>query len=379
MIKVLKVMSIGILGLLLLIAIIATVFINTSPEFGKDPSKEQQDHYVESGNFKEGKFFNTSESPMDINMGRMLKKMLEKAPNRQPSKNIEVVELSAETIRNKVDSVAYLTWFGHSAFLLEIDGKHILLDPMLGEVPAPHPLLGRKRYSKELPIEIEELPFVDAVVFSHDHYDHLDYGSVQKLKGKVGHYFVPLGLGNHLIAWGIPAEIITELYWWQEVDFDGIKLACTPSRHFSGRGMFNRGATLWCSWVIQSNDKRIFFSGDSGYDTHFKEIGEKYGTFDVAMMECGQYNEDWKYIHMMPEETAQAALDVRSKMTIPIHWGSFTLAFHDWTDPVVRVLKKAEELKLNMATPSIGQRVDLNREDLSFSQWWRAYSSVDGE
>jgi L-ascorbate metabolism protein UlaG (beta-lactamase superfamily) len=303
--------------------------------------------------------------------------MFEDAPNRKPKKNIEVEKIDSLSILEHADSISKLTWLGHSAFLLEMDGKKILIDPMLGETPSPHPLRGRNRYSKELPIEIEKLPFIDAIIFSHDHYDHLDYGSIKKLKEKVGQYFVPLGLGNHLVEWGVDKEKIHELNWWDTIDFDGIELVSCPARHFSGRGLFDRETTLWCSWVIKGKKHNIYFSGDSGYDTHFKEIGEKYGPFDISLIECGQYNEDWHAIHMMPEETAQAAVDLKSDLFLPIHWGAFTLAFHDWTDPIERVTKKAKELNMPITTPKIGESVIIGNAMFPEEKWWMNYVSKD--
>ena len=242
---------------------------------------------------------------------------------------------------------------------------------MFGDVPAPIDLLGGKRFSVELPIEVQKLPKIDAVILSHDHYDHLDYESILKLKDKVDTFYAPLGVGVHLEAWGISKEKIIELDWWQEITVDDLKFVCTPARHFSGRKFNNRQSTLWSSWVIQSSTENIFFSGDSGYDSHFKEIGEKYGPFDFAMMECGQYNEMWPEIHMFPEETAQAAVDVKAKKMMPIHWGAFKLALHSWTDPVERVTKKAEELNLPLITPKIGEPFLLVDENINNQDWWK--------
>jgi L-ascorbate metabolism protein UlaG (beta-lactamase superfamily) len=329
--------------------------------------------YANSRNFKKGKFANQHPSPMDINYWKLFTEMIKKSPNRNPIKNILVEKIDSTNIENHNSGITQLTWFGHSAFLLEMDGKKILIDPMLGESPTPHPLLGPKRYSKELPIEIEKLPFIDAVILSHDHYDHLDYESIQKLKGKVGQYYTPLGVGNHLIKWGVAKEKIHELNWWDSINFDGIELVSCPARHFSGRGLFDRATTLWCSWVIKGINDNIYFSGDSGYDTHFKEIGEKYGPFDISLMECGQYNEDWKLLHMMPEETVQAAVDLKSKLILPIHWGAFTLAFHDWTDPIERVTIKAKELNMPITTPKIGEVVIIGDAPFPNEQWWTNY------
>ena len=161
--------------------------------------------------------------------------------------------------------------------------------------------------------------------------------------------------------------------WWESIDIDSINLICTPARHFSGRGLFDRATTLWCSWVIKGIKNNIYFSGDSGYDTHFKEIGDKYGPFDISLMECGQYNEDWKLLHMMPEETVQASIDLKSKLTLPIHWGGFTLAFHDWTDPIERILNKASELNMPVTTPKIGEPVTIGITTFPTEKWWTYY------
>ena len=372
--KIFKMIGLFFVGVIILIVIASTLFLNISPQFGKSASKQQKEFYALSENFHNGKFTNQHLSPMNVNYWKIIKELTKKAPNRNPNKDIQVQKIDSLKIENHNTETTQLTWFGHSAFLLEMNGKKILIDPMLGKVPAPHPLLGQKRYSKELPIEIEKLPFIDAVILSHDHYDHLDYETIQKLKDKVGRYFVPLGLGNHLIEWGVAKEKINELNWWESVDFYGIKLICTPARHFSGRGLFDRATTLWCSWVIKGKKDNIFFSGDSGYDTHFRVIGEKYGPFDISLMECGQYNEDWKLLHMMPEETLQASLDLKSKLTLPIHWGRFTLAFHDWTDPIERILNKASKLNMPVTTPKIGEQLIVGDTKFPTEKWWKNYA-----
>lgn len=371
--KIIKMILLSIVGIVLFLVITVALFVNLSPQFGKGPTKEQQEVYNKSGHFENGKFVNTHASPMDVNFGKVLKEMIKKDPTRKPSKTIAVEKIDSLNIVNTNDSITQLTWFGHSTFLLEMDGKKILIDPMFGDTPSPHPWLGVKRYSKELPIEVEQLPAIDAVILSHDHYDHLDYESIKKLKDKVAHYYAPLGVGNHLIEWGVDPKNVHEFNWWDATNIDNIELVCTPARHFSGRGLTDRASTLWASWVIKGKKSNIFFSGDSGYDDHFKEIGKKYGPFDIALMECGQYNQDWKYIHMMPEETAQAAVDVKSKVVLPIHWGAFTLAFHSWTDPIERVSIKAKELGIPVATPKIGEPIIIGNETYPNQNWWKDY------
>lgn len=361
----------SIIGLTLIVGL---VFINTSPEFGAPPTEEQVEFYKKSGHYEVDQFVNEIPTSMDMGFLKTLKIMKEFAvvsPGQAPTGEIPVEKLDSLEITKTAASANLITWFGHSAFLIEMDGKKILIDPMLGEVPAPHPYLGNARFNKELPINVEELPEIDIVIISHDHYDHLDYGTIKKLKDKVKDFYMPLGVGNHLIEWGIDAKRIHELNWWEESKIDNFTLVCAPSRHFSGRGLFDRMTTLWGSWIIQTDSMNLYFSGDGGYGPHFKEIGNKYGPFDFAMMECGQYNENWSEIHMMPEQTAQAAIDVKAKLMMPIHWGAFKLSLHSWTDPVVRLRKKADELQQEMLTPKIGQSIDLDKiEEFKQENWW---------
>lgn len=367
-------LGIGILSGLVLIS--TTAFINISPEFGGKATKEQKGLYTKSDNFKEGKFINRDNIQMSMDFNTFVKSLIgyfNPTPNTRPSTDLVVQKIDSLNIVRYKDSTR-LVWFGHSTFLLQMNRKNILIDPMFGDVPAPHPFLGGKRFSGELPIEIEKLPQIDAVILSHDHYDHLDYGSILKLKNKVGHFFTPLGVGVHLQAWGVETKDITELDWWQERNFDDLIFRCTPAQHFSGRGINDRGNTLWASWIIQSNTENIFFSGDSGYGAHFKEIGDKYGPFDFAMMECGQYNDLWKEIHMMPEETAQAGLDVRANFIMPIYWGAFKLAMHSWTDPVERIMIKASDLNIPVLVPRIGEPIYISRQEIKNSNWWDHYN-----
>jgi len=353
--------------------IVGILFVNLSPQFGGKATKEEQLIYTNSENYKKEKFINLGNIKIEMSAGNMIKAiggMFKSIPNARPKKAIEVQKIDSLNIANYNSKTRFI-WFGHSAFLVQMNDKTILIDPMFGNAPAPHPLLGTKRFSTELPIEIEKLPKIDAVLISHDHYDHLDYESIQKLKDKVGKFYTPLGVGVHLQEWGIEKERIVELDWWQEVIFDDLTFASTPAQHFSGRGLSDRDKTLWCSWIIQSETENIFFSGDSGYGSHFKEIGEKYGDFDFAMIECGQYNELWPDVHMFPEETAQAGADIKAKKIMPIHWGAFKLAQHSWIDPIERVSIKAKELNIELITPKIGESIELENLANLTSTWWK--------
>ena len=349
-------------------------FVNFYPSFGGEVSEEREVKYQTSRQFRDGVFVNTRDVPKDPSFSEILtlskKFFFTKVENARPGYDLMVKKLDSLELAG-YQSNTRLIWFGHSAFLLQIEGYNILIDPMFGKVPAPHPWLGDKRFSKQLPIEIEQLPRIDAVLISHDHYDHLDYRSIKRLKDKVGKFYVPLGVGVHLEQWGVPKASILELDWWEEVSFNDLLFVCTPAQHFSGRKLDTRQSTLWSSWVIKSVSESIYFSGDGGYAEHFTEIGKKYGPFDFAMLECGQYNELWSDIHMFPEETAQAAVDLKAKVFMPIHWGAFKLALHSWTDPVERVSKKAEALQVSMVTPEIGAPIELDSMDEAISFWWR--------
>ncbi|HEY9115699.1 MAG TPA: MBL fold metallo-hydrolase [Bacteroidales bacterium] len=360
-------------SLLLLIVLAAVLFLNLSPEFGGTATREQKEFYTKSVNYEDGQFINLGNVKMSMGFGDMVStlfKFFSPLPNTTPDSNLPVEKIDSVSIAEYIGPTR-LFWFGHSTFLVQVNNKNILIDPMFGPVPAPHPMLGSKRFSKELPIEIEQLPQIDAVIISHDHFDHLDYGSIQKLKNKVKMFYTPLGVGVHLQKWGVEKERIVELDWWQETTFEDLTFVCTPAQHFSGRGLTDRGCTQWGSWIIQSESDNIYFSGDSGYGPHFLEIGKLYGPFDFAMLECGQYNTMWQEIHMLPEETAQAGIDLQAKRFMPIHWGTFKLALHPWTEPVERVSKKAKELDIELVTPKIGEPIMITDSiDYPKEEWW---------
>ncbi|CAG9622047.1 MBL fold metallo-hydrolase [Sutcliffiella rhizosphaerae] len=357
---------------LVVLCVIIILFINFHPVFGGNPSKEQKEIYLTFDNYSNGKFVNLVPTKMNMsitNLFSMLKESSLGKEERTPSRKVPVSVIDWNAIKSEEDT---LTWFGHSAFLLSIDNKKILVDPMLGKVASPVSFVGSKRYSENMLRIIDDMPPIDAVFITHDHYDHLDYPSIKKLKNKVGHFFVPHGVGAHLSRWGVAKEKITEFSWWDETEFEGLTIAFTPSKHFSGRGVFNGNSSLWGGWVIIGKQTRFYTSGDGGYDVHFKEIGRRYGPFDITLMEGGQYDKRWSWVHMTPEEAVQAHLDVNGKNMMLIHWGAFTLAYHGWTDPVERALIKSAEVNVNQITPNLGETVTLTG-DLSNpkSHWWK--------
>lgn len=349
----------------------ARLYLSAMPQFGAKPSGERLARMEQSTHFQDGKFQNPVPTKMNTgpaDMWKDMKKYFGGNSNRTPGANLPVIQVDPQRASVSAEEIR-VTWFGHSASWLEMEGKNILLDPMLGPVSSPFESMGSKRFFQQLPIEIEDMPFLDAVIFSHDHYDHLDYGSILNLKDKTGHFFTPLGVGAHLEAWGVPAENITELDWNESVDFGTLTLTTVPTRHFSGRGMTDSKRTQWCGWVLAGREQKVFFSGDSGYFEGFKRVGEQHGPFDLTLMECGQYGDSWPFIHMTPEETAQAHLDVKGKILLPIHWGGFSLSGHSWTDPIERLLAKAQEFNIQVTTPRIGEAVELGKP-LPDSKWW---------
>lgn len=299
----------------------------------------------------------------------MLYELIFRSKHRKPAAPLPVQTFDFnEPIQD--DSLT-IRWLGHSAVYMTWHKKRILIDPMFGSAPSPFPWFGNQRFSKSLPFSVESIDQIDVVFFSHDHYDHLDYGTIQKIKHCVRQFVVPQGVAAHLIRWGVPAQKIIECQWHEHVTWGNFTFVATPARHFSGRHLLDRNKSLWCSWVIKDAEQSLFFSGDSGYGPHFKEIGEQYGPFDWALMECGQYDERWAAIHMLPEQTVQAAIDVNAKNVIPIHWGGFILSLHHWYDPIERVVTAAFQQNLQLLTPQIGEPVHTTNDSFSFSKWWR--------
>ncbi|MEC1526171.1 MBL fold metallo-hydrolase [Neobacillus niacini] len=360
--------------ILVVLAIGIILFITLHPTFGGSPSVQDRVRYREFDNYKNREFVNQIPTDMKMDVSTILSLMKDSFTGKKDRRPTNPIPISIDWNKIYSDEDS-LTWFGHSTMLLSLDKKKILIDPMFGPSPSPVTFVGSKRYSEDLLYVIEKLPQIDIVLITHDHYDHLDYPSIIKLKEKVGHFIVPLGVAAHLIKWGVKEVQITECNWWDEVKWEGLIIASVPSQHFSGRGLFNRNSTLWNGWVILGETQRIYTSGDGGYGPHFKKIGEKYGPFDLTLMEGGQYDQRWSDIHMQPEESVQAHLDVRGKTMMLIHWGAFTLAYHSWTDPVDRAIGAAEQKEVNLIAPNLGETVVLNGSYIEPSSWWKALST----
>ena len=258
---------------------------------------------------------------------------------------------------------------GHSSMLLKIDGRFWLTDPVFSERASPFSFMGPKRFHAP-PIALADLPPITGVLLSHDHYDHLDYDAIQQLAPRVEHFITPLGVGDRLMAWGVPASKVQQFDWWQGTTVEGLRLVATPAQHFSGRGLSDGNRTLWASWVLIAGDTRVFFSGDTGYFDGFKAIGERFGPFDLTMIETGAYDKQWPDVHMQPHESLQAHLDVRGRHLMPIHNGTFDLALHPWTEPFERITALAADAQVPLVAPLMGERLDIRTPALS-RHWWR--------
>ncbi|AEX22511.1 MBL fold metallo-hydrolase [Vibrio sp. EJY3] len=267
----------------------------------------------------------------------------------------------------------FLYRLGHSSVLMHIDSNWILTDPVFSERASPIQWAGPKRFHPA-PITANSLPYIDIVIISHDHYDHLDKATIKAIDEKVGVFVTPLKVGDRLQSWGISREKIIQLDWWQSVSLNNIELVSTPSQHFSGRGLLDRNQTLWSSWVILGSKHRIFFSGDSGYFSGFKSIGERYGPFDFTLMEAGAYNSLWSDIHMVPEESVQAHIDLQGKFMIPIHNGTFDLSMHPWYEPLERISAITANRGVQLVTPAFGEQVVLDAPSRK-NRWWLEQSA----
>lgn len=344
-------------------------------QFGAAVTPADKLKYQEVSNWNGKTFDNLSKTTIDVNIRTLPKLLYKSLTNRQDRQPVDPIPYHPSYKTKKATKATaddpYFIWFGHSVSVISIGGVNLLIDPMFGPDAAPIAPIRSPRFSSDSLDLIDELPHIDAVLLTHDHYDHLDLQSIQKLMPKVSQYYVSMGVGRHLRKWGVPSDQIQELAWWDSVSHGDVQLTFTPSRHFSGRGLGDRTQCLWGGWVIQSKDSKIYWSGDGGYDYHFKEIGAKFGPFDYTFIECGQYNKLWKQIHLHPEEAVQAAIDAGSDHVIPVHWAGFSLATHTWKEPVDRFWAEATKKKLNVCVPQIGEVVSMNQK-YTTEKWWES-------
>ncbi|MGL5819763.1 MAG: MBL fold metallo-hydrolase [Phycicoccus sp.] len=329
---------------------------------------DRLERMTRSPRYHQGAFHNTASatSSVPVDQRDMLRRFVRGAELRRPPMAVPVVSAR----RAPAPTGLHVTWFGHASCLVELDGARILLDPVWSERCSPSQYVGPRRLHA-VPVSLEALGRVDAVVISHDHYDHLDMATVRALAAADGPLFVvPLGVGAHLEAWGVPPHRVRECDWGDEVDVSGVRLTAVEAQHFSGRGL-RRDGTLWASWVLAGPAGRVFFSGDTGFFDGYAGLGEQYGPFDVSLMAVGAYDPAWHDIHLNPEEAVEAARLLRGGLVLPIHWCTFTLAPHPWAEPVERLLVAAATSGVPVAVPRPGDRVDAAAPP-ELTSWWEA-------
>lgn len=326
--------------------------------------------YDQSPQYRESRFHNPSgKSSLGFvgTLGVLWRFLFDKPGDATPPAPIPVQALSRQALLDAPDDSLWR--LGHSTVLFKLDGRFWMTDPVFAERASPMSFMGPKRFHAA-PLRIEDLPPITGVIISHDHYDHLDRAAIIALAPKVEHFITALGVGDRLVAWGVPAERIQQLDWWQHTRVEGLDITATPAQHFSGRTLSDGNRTLWASWVIDTGRTKIFFSGDSGYFDGFARIGERHGPFDLTLVETGAYDADWADVHMQPEQSLQAHLDVRGRVMMPIHNGTFDLALHPWTDPFERITRLAAAQGVSLAAPRMGERLDI-RAPAPSSHWWR--------
>lgn len=355
---------------ILVIVTLSGLYIFNLPQFGKAPAGDRLKRIALSPNYKNGKFQNRSFTPTFTEgysmASEVYKQLFEEKPRLKPIEILPSVktDLLSIPIENDV-----LIWFGHSSYFIQIDGKRFLVDPVFSGNASP--VFGFAKAFKGTDIfKVSDLPEIDFLLISHDHYDHLDYKTIMELKPKVKHIICGLGVGEHFEYWGYNPDKIIEKDWNETfVIQDHFKIHTVPARHGSGRTLISNN-TLWLSYVIESPTQKIFVGGDSGYDNHFTEIGKKFGPFDLAILENGQYNNAWRNIHTPPEDVIRVAKDINAKKIFPVHSGKFVLARHPWDEPLKEISALSKDAGITLVTPLIGQTVDLNNSNQKFRNWW---------
>lgn len=330
-----------------------------------------QGEVYQSPHYRDSQFQNMEPFVQDFSLSKTLdivdKFWFQTFPDTEPTKPIPLQPLTREQLyATQGDHVWRL---GHSTVLMKLSGQFWITDPIFSDRASPVQWAGPERFHAS-PIALDELPPLQGVIISHDHYDHLDEQTISALHARVQHFFVPLGVAKYLKDWGVAEQKIMELDWWESRSVGAFRITSTPANHFSGRGLFNRNQTLWSSWVIDSGKRKIFFSGDSGYFDGFKMIGKEYGPFDLTIMENGAYNTDWAKVHMFPEQTLQAHKDLGGRLMLPVHNGTFKLAFHPWHEPLEKIVQLSLEDNIEVQTPKMGDALSLDSPQTSVA-WWR--------
>jgi L-ascorbate metabolism protein UlaG (beta-lactamase superfamily) len=340
-----KVLKIAAVAAVVLVVVAWCVF--QLPQFGGTFEGARLARMQASPQFIDGKFQNTPPQNTDESLLRLYRHYSQ-GQVREPKFEVPVLDVRLDAPPSRALKAI---WLGHSSVLVELDGVRLMTDPVLSDVASPLPV-GPKRLHRA-PVAIEDLKNVDAVVISHDHYDHLDMKTVQQLASGGTHFFVPLGIGAHLERWKVPAAQIHDMDWWERASFRGIEIHCTPARHYSGRKRMDN-STLWSSWTIKGS-RAVHYSGDTGYGPHFSEIRKRLGAMDLSLIKVGAYGEPWLDIHMDPESAVRAHIDLGGHTLLPTHWATFNLSYHSWDEPILRTLAAAREKRIDVITPKIGE------------------------
>ena len=356
--------------ILIVVLLTATMLYMRQDKFGKSPSGRRLEEIKQSPNFKKKKFQNLNNTPT-LAEGNSWFKVLYEAyiknkPRHYPTEIIPSVKTDLLNVPIDID---VLVWFGHSSYFMQIDGKRILVDPVFSGNASPIPRTVKSFKGTDI-YTVTDLPYIDYLFISHDHYDHVDYETLIALKNKTKKVICGLGVGSHFQHWGYDSSKIIERDWNEKVELDsGFTAFVEPARHFSGRG-FSANNTLWASYVLQTPSMKIYIGGDSGYDIHYAEIGNKHGAIDLAILDNGQYNEAWKYIHNLPQDVLKAAQDLKAKRIFPVHSSKFALGTHDWDEPLVKLTELNKSYNIPLVTPMIGEAVYLKETTQQFKQWW---------
>lgn len=356
--------------ILAVILVIATLLYMRQAKFGKAPSAARLERIKQSPNFKNGKFQNLSHTPTLAEGHNYFEVIydsyLKKKPRHYPTDLIPSVK--TDLLNLPIDTNV-LVWFGHSSYFMQIDGKRILVDPVFSGNASPLPRTVKSFKGTDV-YTAADLPDIDYLFISHDHYDHVDYETLVALKNKTKNVICGLGVGSHFEYWGYDSSQIFEGDWYEKIELDsGFTAFVEPARHFSGRALSTNN-TLWASYVLQTPSMTIYIGGDSGYDTHYAEIGNKHGSIDLAILDNGQYNEAWKYIHNLPEDVLKAGKDLKARRIFPVHSSKFALASHDWDQPLVKLTELNKSYNIPLVTPIIGEIVHLKFTSQQFKQWW---------
>jgi len=338
--------------------------------FGAEPEGKRLEKVQQSPNYSDESFHNQLPTTVlkegESTLSIIFSNMFSSAKNLQPEHSVPTDKVDLKTLPDDKDVIV---WLGHSSFYIQLNGQRILLDPVLSPYASPFSF-AVKAFKGTSIYSVDDIPDIDLLLITHDHWDHLDYDTITALQPKIKQLFVPLGVGAHFEKWAFTQDQINESDWYGDYNLGSdTTVYLVPSRHYSGRGL-TKNKTLWGGYIVEDGDTRLYFGGDSGYGPHFKELGEKFGQFDLAALDMGQYDPRWPYIHMTPEEASQAALELNTKALLPAHVGRFTLAQHEWKEPFKQISALSEGKPYQLVTPLIGQALFINDASQSFTEWW---------